>query len=225
MLATRWSIRVRQVVRNGTAEMTAAHLVLLVEEPSMEAFLRALLPRLLPQDRTFEVHPFQGKNDLLGKLEARLRAYASWLPANWRIMVVVDRDNDDCLELKRQLEVIARRARLRTRTRARNASWQLVNRIAIEELEAWYFGDWAAVRQAFPRASANMPRRQGFRDPDAVAGGTWEAFERVMLAHGYFKGGLRKIEAARAVGANIDPTRCTSRSFRAFSDAIVEACA
>ena len=205
--------------------MAAAHLELLVEEPSMEAFLSALLPRLLPQDRTFVVHPFQGKNDLLGKLEPRLRGYAGWLPADWRIVVVVDRDDDDCRVLKRQLEAAARRAGLRTRTRAGSAPWQLVNRIAIEELEAWYFGDWAAVRSVFPRASANVPRRQGLRDPDAIAGGTWEAFERVMQAHGYFKGGLLKIEAARTIGAHVDPARSSSRSFRAFSDAIVEACA
>ena len=56
--------------------MTAGHLEFLVEEPSMEAFLRALLPRLLPRDRSFEVHPFQGKSDLLDKLQARLRGYA-----------------------------------------------------------------------------------------------------------------------------------------------------
>ncbi|MFZ5556685.1 MAG: DUF4276 family protein [Pseudomonadota bacterium] len=203
--------------------MPAAHLELLVEEPSMEAFLRALLPRLLPQDRTFEVHPFQGKSDLLGKLESRLRGYAAWLPVNWRIVVVVDRDDDDCHVLKRQLETMARRAGLRTRSRGGSAPWQLVNRIAIEELEAWYFGDWAAVRSAFPRASANVPRRQGFRSPDAIAGGTWEAFERVMQAHGYFKGGLAKIEAARAIGAYVDPTRTSSPSFRVFTDAIVEA--
>ena len=205
--------------------MAAAHLELLVEEPSMEAFLSALLPRLMPQDRTFVVHPFQGKSDLLGRLEPRLRGYASWLPADWRIVVVVDRDDGDCRVLKRHLEAMARRAGLRTRTRAGNAPWQLVNRIAIEELEAWYFGDWAAVRSAFPRASANVPRRQGLRDPDAIAGGTWEAFERVMQAHGYFKGGLLKIEAARTIGAHVDPARSSSRSFRAFSDAIVEACA
>lgn len=42
----------------------------------MEAFLRGLLPRLLPAGRTFGIHPFQGKSDLLGKLEARLRGYA-----------------------------------------------------------------------------------------------------------------------------------------------------
>lgn len=204
--------------------MPAAHLELLVEEPSMEAFLRALLPRLLPQDRTFEIHAFQGKTDLLSQLEARLRGYAAWLPADWRVVVVVDRDDDDCHVLKHQLEAMARRAGLRTRTRAGNAPWQIVNRIAIEELEAWYFGDWAAVRSAFPRASAKVPRRQGFRDPDAIGGGTWEAFERVMQAHGYFKGGLAKMEAARAIGAHVDPARSSSKSFRTFSDAIAEAC-
>lgn len=126
--------------------------------------------------------------------------------------------------IKRQLESIARRAGLRTRTQAANAQWQLVNRIAIEELEAWYFGDWAAVRTAYPRASARVTRRQAFRDPDAIAGGTWEAFERVMQAHGYFNGGLLKIEAARSIGPHVDPARSSSHSFRAFSAAISEAC-
>jgi len=203
--------------------MTASHLEFLVEEPSMEAFLRALLPRLLPQDRTFEVHPFQGKSDLLAKLEARLRAYASWLPPHWRLVVVVDRDDDDCLVLKRQLEAIASRAGLRTRSSAGNDPWQLVNRVAIEELEAWFFGDWDAVRQIYPRTPANLPSRQGFRDPDAIAGGTWEALERLLQRHGYVPGGLRKIDTARAIGAVLDPQRSRSASFRAFHQAVTEA--
>ncbi len=193
--------------------METSHLDFLVEEPSMERFLRALLPRLLPQNRTFEVHPFQGKSNLLGKLGARLRGYASWLPEDWRIVVIVDRDNDDCVELKKRLEAIALAAGLRTRTNAGAAKWQLVNRIAIEELEAWYFGDWKAVREAYPRVAPNIPQRQGFRDSDTIAGGTWEAFERVMQRHGYFKSGLGKLEAARVIGALVDPTRSTSKSF------------
>lgn len=68
----------------------------------MEAFLRELLPCILPVDRSFEIHTFQGKRDLLGKLENRLKGYARWLPADWRIVVVVDRDDDDCLRLKQQ---------------------------------------------------------------------------------------------------------------------------
>jgi len=189
----------------------------------MEAFLRALLPRLVPQDRTFHVHPFQGKTDLLGKLESRLRGYAAWLPADWRIVVVVDRDDEDCRVLKNQLESIAGRAGLRTPARAGKAPWQLVNRLAIEELEAWYFGNWAAVRSAYPRASERVPGRKGFRDPDAITGGTWEAFERVMQAHGYFRGGLLKIAAAHAIGAHVDPARSRSASLTAFCGAIKEA--
>lgn len=203
--------------------MTATHLEVLVEEPSMEAFLRALLPRLLPHDRSFEVHPFQGKIDLLEKLQARLRGYAQWLPEDWRIVVVVDRDDDDCESLKERLEVMAANAGLATRSRAGSRRWQLVNRIAIEELEAWYFGDWPAVRSAYPRVSPSVPHQAGYRDSDAILGGTWEAFERVLQRHGYFKTGLPKVGMARTIGGLLDPGRCRSRSFASFRDAIAEA--
>lgn len=203
--------------------MSAVHLEVLVEEPSMEAFLGALLPRLLPADRTFALHPFQGKADLLGKLQARLRAYASWLPDDWRIVVVVDRDDDDCTALKAQLEGTAKRARLRTRSGIGKRRWQLVNRIAVEELEAWYFGDWSAVCAAYPRVSQRVANQAGYRNPDAIAGGTWEAFERVLQRCGYFRGGLRKIEAARTLGAVLDSQRSRSVSFCHFRNAVLEA--
>lgn len=205
--------------------MTAHHMELLVEEPSMEAFLRGLLPRIMPADRTFAIHAFQGKPDLLGKLESRLRGYARWLPDDWRLIVVVDRDEDECRQLKRRLEAMAATAGLKSRSRAQGHRWQIVNRIAVEELEAWYFGDWEAVRSVYPRVSPHVPGKQGFRDPDAVAGGTWEAFERVLKPCGYFQTGLRKVEAARALGARIDPLRNRSRSFMRFHEAVVEAMA
>lgn len=189
----------------------------------MEAFLRALLPRLLPQDRSFEVHAFQGKDDLLGKLAPRLRGYAAWLPVDWRIVVVVDRDNDDCRKLKERLEKEARQAGLRTRSAAGGLPWQLVNRIAIEELEAWYFGDWQGVRAVYPRLPSTIPQQQKYRDPDGIAGGTWEAFERVMQRNGYFKAGLAKIEVARALGGLIDAQRNRSPSFCRFRDAVLGA--
>jgi hypothetical protein len=203
--------------------MDATHLEFLVEEPSMEAFLRSFLPRVLPAPQSFEVHAFQGKSDLLNKLEARLKGYASWLPTHWRIVVVIDRDNDDCLVLKQQLESAAHQAGLRSRTATGHPSWQLVNRIAIEELEAWFFGDWQAVQQAYPRIPSTIPNRAAFRNPDAIRGGTWEAFERVMRQHGYFPGGLEKITAARAIGGLMDPLRSRSASFRTFHQALLEA--
>ena len=201
----------------------ADHLVLLVEEPSLEAFLETLLPRLLPEGCTFQVHAFQGKRDLLGKLPARLLGYRHWLPAEWRIIVLVDRDDDDCRELKNKLEQAVSGAGLLSRTQAAELPWQVANRVAIEELEAWYFGDWEAVRQAYPRVSPTVPQQARYRDPDAIQGGTWEAFERVLKRHGYFTTGLRKIEAARAVVAHFDPGRNLSPSFQKFRAVITEA--
>ena len=187
----------------------------------MEVALRLLAPKILA-GISFQVYPYQCKEDLLSRLPQRLRGYARWLPQGWRIVVVVDRDDDDCHQLKACLERSADEAGLITRTRAESDVYTVANRLAIEELEAWYFGDWTAVRAAYPRLSGRVPRNAAYRDPDAIRGGTWEAFERILQRAGYFKGGLRKIEAARTVAPHWDPARNTSASFRVFRDALRE---
>ena len=186
----------------------------------MEAFLRLLIPKIL-SDTSFEVHAHQGKADLLKQLPTRLAGYASWLPDMWRIVVIVDRDDDDCAGLKERLEAMAAEVGLATRSTDRTA-YTVANRLAIEELEAWYFGDWDAVRAAYPRVSATVPAKARFRDPDAIRGGTWECFEQVLQRAGYFRGGLRKIAAARAVAEHLVPDRNTSQSFRALLDVLAE---
>ncbi|MGB8298311.1 MAG: DUF4276 family protein [Polyangia bacterium] len=201
--------------------MTVEHVELLVEEPSMEAALRALLPKIIGT-LSFEIHPYQGKHDLLGSLHARLLAYKAWIPATWRIVVVMDRDDDDCDKLKARLDQMAAAAGLVTRSKARGKPYAVVTRLAIEELEAWYFGDWDAVREAYPRVPATIPAQAKYREPDAIAGGTWEAFERVLQKAGYFKLGLAKIEAARTIAANMAPGRNRSRSFQVLREALTE---
>ncbi len=201
--------------------MSVDHVVLIVEEPSMEAALRMLLPRLLGP-LSFEVYPHQCKDELLARLPGRLQGYAAWIPKTWRIVVVVDRDDDDCDKLKARLEKTAIDAGLLTRSTAKKKPYVVVNRLAIEELEAWYFGDWEAVRAAYPKAPPSIPSQAKYRDPDAVRGGTWEAFERVLQKAGYFAGGLRKIEAARTIATRMEPRRNASRSFRALRDVLRE---
>jgi hypothetical protein len=126
--------------------------------------------------------------------------------------------------LKSELENIAAEAGLRTKTAAgRGQRFQVVNRIAVEELESWFFGDWSAVQAAYPRVPATVPQKSGFRDPDAIAGGTWEALERVLKQAGYFSTGLRKVELARSVAERMLPNRNKSRSFQAFATAIAAA--
>lgn len=202
--------------------MNAEHLELLVEEPSMEAFLIELLPRLLDGRATFRIHTHQGRKDLLRKLSHRLRGYASWLPDNMRIVVLIDRDDSNCGALKQSMEEAADAAGLLTRSASRGADWQVVNRLAIEELEAWFFGEWAGVKSAYPKVDESIPQHAAYRQPDAIAGGTWETFQKVLCRFGYFSGGLRKVEAARAIGKHFDATRARSPSFIAFRDAILE---
>jgi hypothetical protein len=185
----------------------------------MEACLEQLLPGLLGTVE-FQIVRFQCKHDLLKKLPDRLKAYAGWLPNDWKILVLVDRDDEDCHELKRRLETMARDAGLTTKTASKQTpSFQVVNRIVVEELEAWFFGDWQAVRSAYPKVPPHIPVR--FRDPDAIAGGTWEAFERVLKRAGYFSTGLRKKECARAIALHMRPERNVSNSFRAFREALI----
>jgi hypothetical protein len=179
---------------------------------------------LLGEEQSFSVYPHQCKDDLLDKLPRRLRGYAAWLPEDWRVVVVVDRDDDDCVLLKKSLERMAADVGLRTRTAvAGDQPWQVANRIAIEELEAWYFGCWNAVCDAYPRVSTQVPGKAAYRDPDAIAGGTWEALERLLKRAGYFRNGLRKVEIAREMGQRIDCQTNGSGSFRVFRNALIEA--
>jgi hypothetical protein len=201
--------------------MKIEHVEVLVEESSMEAALAFLLSKMLGKI-SFQIHTHQGKQDLLANLLPRLRGYASWLLPSHRLLIVVDRDQDECRELKGRLDGMARAAGLKTRTEAGVSGCTVVNRLAVEELEAWYFGDWDAVRSAYPRVPETIPSKAPFRNPDGVAGGTWEAFERILQKAGYFKSGLRKIEAARMIAPHMNPDANTSPSFAVFRSSVIE---
>src|SRR5579862_6052255 len=107
---------------------------ILVEEPSMEQALRVFIPKIL-SDVSFALYPHRGKEDLLRALPGRLLGYRQWIPANWHILVVVDRDDDDCRELKARIDSIAQAAGFRTGSTHLHSPHSLVTRIAIEELE------------------------------------------------------------------------------------------
>lgn len=192
------------------------HIEFFLEEPSAEAFLQGMVHRLLPAGVTSSFIVFQGKHDLLTNLKPRLKGYRSWIAEDYRIVVLVDEDREDCRQLKAKLEAAATAAGLPTKTSPKKAAFVVLNRIAIEELEAWFFGDIAALATAFPGVSPTLGAKARYRDPDAIAGGTWEALQRVLQKAGHFAGGLPKIEVARTMARHMDPARNTSTSFRQF---------
>jgi hypothetical protein len=199
---------------------SVAHIEFLVEEQSTQSALNQLLPRILGPNVKFAIHAFNGKADLLKKLPNRLRGYRRWLPGNWRIVVLVDEDRQDCYKLKQHLETIAHSAGFTTPQTATNHSFIILNRIAVEELEAWFFGDVPALVKAYPRLPENLGKQATYRIPDEIKGGTWEQLEKVLQNHGYHRGGLEKIRAAQDIAQYMNPDQNTSKSFQVWCDGL-----
>lgn len=197
--------------------MTLPHIEILVEEPSMEAALGYLAPRMIDGRATWKVINFGSKSKLLTKLPDRLRGYRSRvLAGEVRLMVLVDRDRDDCHALKQRLEEAAARAGLPTKSRPdRDSQFRVVNRVVVEELEAWFFGDPAALVRTFPKLPASLARRAPYRQPDAI-GDTWQTLVRLLHKSSYRDQWFTKIDLARRVAEQMRPADNRSPSFEAF---------
>ena len=65
------------------------HIEFLVEELSATEALGNLVPKILGTGVTFNIHPFQGKRDLLDKLYFRLKGYKAVIQTDWRIVVLL----------------------------------------------------------------------------------------------------------------------------------------
>lgn len=196
-----------------------SHIEFLVEEPSAEAALNVLLPKILPAGIGFKIHPYNGKSDLLKKLPARLRGYKTWIPADWKIVVLTDEDRGNCTEIKNAMESAGSRAGFVTKF-INSGDFQVLNRIAVEELEAWFFGDVPALVAAYPGVPPTLASRAGYRDPDLIRGGTWEKLEKVLQNAGHFAAGLPKIEAAKEISNYMIPENNRSKSFQVFLSGI-----
>ncbi|MEU0524405.1 DUF4276 family protein [Streptomyces niveus] len=201
----------------------AISIELLVEEESADVALKPLVGRIFQGGAVrVRVRRFQGKPDLLKKLPERLKGYAAARRRgeDIRVVVLVDQDNDDCAVLKSNLDSIAEQAGLITRAkRAGTGSFQVLNRIAIRELESWYFGDWAAVRAAFPKVTQDVPRNYK-NNPDSAPGKCSDAFEKVLRAHGIRM--ASKPEWGRRIGPQLSLSDNRSPSFNAFVSGLRE---
>ena len=189
----------------------------LVEEPSTEEALKHLLPNLIRQRARWKIINLGSKYKMLKVLPQRLAAYRQRIDSNedLRLVVLVDRDNDDCAALKRQLEYAAARAGLVTKSApAVDGRFVVVNRIVIEELESWFIGDPEALRLAFTGLPKIIRTKGIFRTPDN--GGSWELLHRFLKNHGIYRSSYPKIDAARRIAPKMDIRGNRSASFQVF---------
>ena len=180
------------------------HFEILVEDQSGKRMLDILTSKIIGDKHTFKVHAYQGigripKNLtsstnarnrlLLDQLPRLLRGYGNTFasyPANYPAAVILVCDLDDkCLKLFRE--------ELFTILNACNPKPETRFCIAIEEGEAWLFGDLPAIKVAYPNAKDNV---LNCYTNDSICG-TWE-----LLADAVFQGGANRLkkEGWRSVG-------------------------
>ena len=191
------------------------HVEFLLEEPSAEAALEQLLPRLLPND-TWYCIPHRGKGELLSRLPALLKNYARRLPhdPNLRVVLLMDADAD-CRKAKAELESLVAAAHLPTKATApAGQPFRVLTRLAVAELEAWFLGDRAAIQAAYPRVRAHHFKGLA-RDADTIPD-AWETLHRVLQNAGLYRASKAKVEWATTVAAHLEPGRNESASFRYF---------
>ena len=172
-----------------------SEIVFFLEEPSAEAMLQGLLPRLLPEGARTRFVVFEGKQDLEKQLVRRIRGYRG----NARFVVLRDQDAGDCRIVKKRL----------VEKCAEAGKPNALVRIACHELESWYLADLAAVENGLGvNALVRLQNKNPYRVPDS-----WPVpsaqLSRIVPSY-------QKISGSRAIGPYLDLENTRSRSFAVF---------
>lgn len=213
------------------------HFEFLVEDQSGKKALDILVPKIIGEKHTFNIHPYKGigripknlatnrdanKRILLDQLPRLFRGYGnafSSFPADYKAAVILVCDLDDkCLNTFRQelLDIL----------NACNPSPETRFCIAIEEGEAWFLGDLKAIKSAYPRAKDAVLNSYV---NDSICG-TWERLadavygggSAALSAKGWQAVGAEKSQWAERISPHMDVDVNASPSFVYFREKLLE---
>jgi len=186
------------------------YLEFLVEDKSGEILLKRILDSYKKnhENLIYKINSFKGigrlpkktnkvrnvkTQKLLNDLPAYLKGFnasLSSLPYKKAIVVVVDNDDNNCVEFKNELNNLKLTLGL---------SIDSIFCIAVEEMEAWLLGDTDAVVTAFPHAKKQLLQNY---QPDSIIG-TWE-----YLAEAIYSGGVAKLKRVATSYYEIGEQKC-----------------
>lgn len=133
-------------------------LVCLLEEPSAREMLKAVLPKILPNDVDVKYIVFEGKQDLEKQVVHRLK---HWQMPNSLFLVMRDQDSGDCHKIKSHLS---------EKVGSSGKKDRAMIRIACHELESFYLGDLAAVENGLTiNGLSTKQNSKKFRAPDTLS--------------------------------------------------------
>ena len=188
----------RIVGRNGLDRNTQN-----ISGSSRREMLAGVLARILPTNWNVQYIVFEGKQDLLRRLQMRIRG---WQLPNSFFLVLCDQDAQDCKCLKSQIAMMLLATGKTTKIR-----------IACHELENFYLGDLVAVAKGLSCSSvARLASKSIYRQPDLIANAP-DQLKRIT-GNAY-----QKCSGSRAIAPYLDLSGGNrSNSFNALLSAIRE---
>lgn len=213
------------------------HLEFLVEDQSGKRMLNYLVPKIIENTHTYKVHSYKGighiprnmkdtkdasKRILLENLPKLLKGYGrtfNGYPPGYSAAVILVCDLDDkCLSSFRQ-ELI---------TILNSCGQKPMTQFcfAIEEGEAWFLGDFDAIKTAFPKVKIGI--LDGYTN-DSICG-TWEKLadavyrggSKALKSHGYQAVGTEKSDWAEKITPHMNVLSNKSPSFCYFRDKLLK---
>jgi len=209
------------------------HFEILVEGQSELTALSIIMSKIVGeygQPHTWKIHKHRGigklptdlnvsinidDRTLLNNFPSKLRAYGKSMSDNEVVVILVDLDNrEDCVLFKSELLSVLDHCERKPK---------LLVRIAIEELEAWFLGDQAAIIKSFPNSKIQLIETY-IQDSQC---GTWEIlgkvindpkFRNLLLDNKRSRLVLEeKVKWAKKITPNMTVDENTSPSFNCFT--------
>jgi len=174
-------------------------LVFLLEEPSMKELLSIILPKIIPDNYTFQCISHNGKRALERSIPIKTKG---WKEPNVQFVIVHDKDAADCINLKNAIFNQIYETR-RTDT---------LIRIVCSELESWYLGDLEAVESGYHVNLSKYKSKAVYRNPDAVVNAKQE-LRKLVPAY-------QPINGSITIAQFMDISKNKSHSFNVFINGI-----
>jgi hypothetical protein len=205
------------LVEDASGKIALEHILEKILGPEGKPHTRRLISYKgigrLPKNLKGKIDP--QKRILLDRLPQILRGYGKSLTKDSFVIVLVDLDDRDCKEFKKELLELLVRC---------NPVPQTLFRIAIEELEAWYFGDREALLSAYPNANKSILEHY---QQDSICG-TWERLadalypggSQALKNAGWPSPGQEKCKWAEKISPLMNIEKNKSKSFQVFRDGL-----
>jgi hypothetical protein len=214
------------------------HFEFLVEDSSGKEALKKLVPKIIGDEHTFQIHGYRGighlphglrtvaepqHRALLSQLPRLLQGYGATFngyPADYEaaLVLVCDIDKECRHDFRQELLDLLGKCHPRPIT---------YFCIAEEEIEAWYLGDKQAITTTYSKAKSGVLESYV---PDSICN-TWEVLADAVHSGGakalkkrqYYEIGAAKCTWAREIAPRMNVENNESPSFRYFRDKMRQA--